>query len=89
MTPTAQYPSRTALALFPHQLFEEVLIRRPAERVYLIEHPLYFTKFRFRKHKLILHRASMAAFAEKLAVAGAAVRHVSIEEFVSAGWMRA
>ena len=69
------------LILFPHQLFEEVLTRFPACKVALIEPALFFTQFRFHKQKLILHRASMKAFAERLAQAGFEVEYFDILGF--------
>ncbi len=76
---------RRALVLFPHQLFERKPLRPPADRVYLVEHPLFFTQYPFHKQKLILHRASMTAFADRLSATGVMVRHVRVEEFRSAG----
>ena len=83
--PAATSVPRRALVLFAHQLFEEVFLRRWADHVYLVEHPLYFTQFPFHKQKLILHRASMTAFAQRLAASGVSVHHVRIEEHGSAG----
>lgn len=78
--PMAHAATRTALILFPHQIFEEALCRRPTDRVYLIEHPLHFTQFRFHKQKLVLHRATMASFAQRLTERGIAVRRLTIED---------
>lgn len=47
------------LLIFPNQLFENNELLNLAKKIYLIEDELYFTKYRFHKMKLILHRASM------------------------------
>ncbi len=70
-----------AILLFPHQLFEDVLPRCAGRHVLLIEHPLYFTQLKFHASRLILHRASMCCFAQRLREAGAIVRYVSINEY--------
>jgi deoxyribodipyrimidine photolyase-related protein len=53
-----------SLVLFPHQLFEAAL-SVPADRVYLVEDELFFSQVLFHKQKLVLHRASMGAFARR------------------------
>ena len=57
-----------ALVLFPHQLFEEQVDAGPvgAGVFVLIEHDLMFRQYRFHRQKLVLHRASMEAFAQRL-----------------------
>lgn len=71
------------LILFPHQLFEASIAEAGDGYVVLVEHPLYFTQFPFHKQKLVLHRASMRAFAERLESYGARVLYVEVEQFVS------
>ena len=70
-----------SLILFPHQLFEEVFANFEGFKIYLVEHPLFFTQYRFHKKKLILHRASMSAFAEKALSEGFEVTHCKINAF--------
>lgn len=56
--------------VLPHQLFDEHL-DAPAGTVFLlVEHDLLFRQYRFHSHKLVLHRASMARFAERLREGG-------------------
>lgn len=47
--------------LYPTQLFDNIKLFDDlnCKFIYLIEEPLYFTRFKFHKLKLILHRASM------------------------------
>ena len=70
-----------ALILFPHQLFEEIFSKFVGFKIYLVEHPLFFTQYRFHKQKLILHRASMSDFAEKASTAGFEAMHCKIDMF--------
>ncbi|MDY6788592.1 MAG: cryptochrome/photolyase family protein, partial [Candidatus Nanohaloarchaea archaeon] len=51
-----------ASLILPNQLFPEPV---EADDKYLFEHPRYFTDFDFHKKKLVLHRASMKAYAEE------------------------
>ena len=63
-----------ALVLFPHQLFAANVALAPGAPVFLIEDALYFRQYPFHQQKLVLHRASMQAHAERLRGHG---RHVS------------
>lgn len=45
--------------IFPHQLFEESVLLKEAEMIYLVEEYLFFREFNFHRQKLIFHRASM------------------------------
>ncbi|MGA8048374.1 MAG: cryptochrome/photolyase family protein, partial [Dermatophilaceae bacterium] len=56
--------------VYPHQLFEAHLDAETGTRFVLVEDDLLFRQYRFHSHKLVLHRASMAAFAERLEDAG-------------------
>jgi len=66
------------LVLLPHQLFEEVIDREP-EKVYLVEHSRFFTDFSFNKKKLMLHRASMKAFEERLEQKGIESEYIEFD----------
>ncbi|MEN9333646.1 MAG: hypothetical protein RLY35_826, partial [Bacteroidota bacterium] len=58
--------------LFPHQLFYPF----PEEQeIVLWEHPLYFSQYPFHQQKLVLHRASMRAYAGALQAAGKKVTY--------------
>lgn len=56
--------------VYPHQLFRQHLDVPAGTRHVLIEDDLYFRQYRFHSHKLVLHRASMTAFANRLRAAG-------------------
>jgi deoxyribodipyrimidine photolyase-related protein len=59
-----------ALVLFPHQLFSDAPALCSGMPIYLAEDPLFFadTRYpvRFHRQRLMLHRASMRAFASML-----------------------
>jgi len=49
--------------ILPHQLFPEPIDEEPR---YLVEHPRFFTHREFHQQKLVLHRASMQWYKEKV-----------------------
>ena len=56
--------------VYPHQLFAAHLEAEEGTRFVLVEDDLLFRQYPFHAHKLVLHRASMAAFADRLQEAG-------------------
>lgn len=54
------------VVILPNQLFEHNELIKPSSIVYLIEHPKYFTQFKYHKLKLILHRATMKYYYDYL-----------------------
>ena len=52
--------------VFPHQLFEEIVFSNDVKEIFVIEHPLFFTQYKFHKAKLIFHRASMKNYSDFL-----------------------
>lgn len=48
-----------ALLILPNTLFEDNKLIKPNMHVYIYEHPIFFTKYKYHKLKLILHRATM------------------------------
>ncbi|MGE0009656.1 MAG: cryptochrome/photolyase family protein [Candidatus Babeliales bacterium] len=52
--------------IFPHQLFTDHPALAADRPVYLVELAYFFTRYKFHKHKLILHRASMQDYAQSL-----------------------
>ncbi|MGB5935293.1 MAG: cryptochrome/photolyase family protein, partial [Ornithinimicrobium sp.] len=62
--------------VFPHQLFVEHL-DAPGDTTYvMVEDDLFFRQYSFHAQKLILHRASMQRFADRLRGQGHTVREV-------------
>jgi deoxyribodipyrimidine photolyase-related protein len=61
----------TATLIFPHQLFEDHPAIKKGRPIHLAEDPLFFGNDRrypvaFHRQKLVLHRASMEAYADEL-----------------------
>jgi deoxyribodipyrimidine photolyase-related protein len=54
------------LLILPHQLFEYTFLEINYDEIILYEHPQYFTKYKFNKKKIILHRASMKYYYDYL-----------------------
>ena len=54
------------LLILPHQLFGPEYFPDKPELILLYEHPQYFTKYKFNKKKLVLHRASMKCYQDLL-----------------------
>jgi deoxyribodipyrimidine photolyase-related protein len=48
--------------VFPNSLFEKNELLNKNTNVYIIEHPVYFTLYKYHKLKLILHRATMKRY---------------------------
>ncbi len=70
-----------AALLFPHHLFEDLDPLAQCQKVILFEAPLYFTQFKFHKQKLILHRASMQAYAHYLKEQGKQVDYIPFHRY--------
>ncbi|UII22561.1 cryptochrome/photolyase family protein [Fulvivirga ligni] len=66
--------------VFPHQLFQNNPAIASGRKVYLIEDHLYFNQFKFHKHKLILHRASMKYYAHFLEQKDLQVSYIEANE---------
>ena len=66
--------------IFPHQLFHQHPAIKQGLPVYLIEEELFFTQFKFHKQKVILHKASMYAYASKLKEEGYEVNYIATHD---------
>jgi deoxyribodipyrimidine photolyase-related protein len=62
--------------VFPHQLFLDHPALQTGRQVWLIEESLFFTQFPYHKQKLLLHRASMQAYADRLRAEGMQVSYI-------------
>ncbi|HUW34175.1 MAG TPA: cryptochrome/photolyase family protein [Planctomycetota bacterium] len=67
---------KDATIIFPHQLFAEHPALARQRPVFLVEEQRFFSDFRFHKKKLVLHRASMRAYEDRLKRQGFRVRYV-------------
>lgn len=81
---------KTALILYPHQLYPMASLPK-TDVVVLVEEPLYFGvdaqyPMKLHKQKLILHRASMRRYVEEvLYPAGIDVDYVQLDVFMTSG----
>lgn len=59
---------KKVVIVLPNQLFKktEILSKRTKDRVFVVEHPLYFSMHPYHKLKLILHRATMKMYHDYL-----------------------
>ncbi len=69
--------------VYPHQLYAFGGLPADGEEVWLIEDPLFFSQFRFRRQKLILHRAAMQEYSRELNESGWTVRYIEARELDS------
>lgn len=69
-----------ATLIFPHQLYQDNPALKKDLPVYLLEDDLFFGQYAFHKQKLILHRASMKAYAFSLSRQGYDVHYSSNQE---------
>jgi len=69
-----------ASLIFPYQLYQDNPVLKKDRPVYLLEDDLYFGQYAFHKQKLILHRASMKAYADHLSRKGYSVHYVAHRE---------
>ena len=69
------------LIILPHQLFkEEYFEKYDINNVTIWEHPQYFTKYKFNKKKIILHRASMKYYYDYLKKKKVKVKYLEYNE---------
>lgn len=54
--------SKTGI-VFPHQLFEDNVLLKTCDTIYLVEEWLFFKQYNFHKRKIAFHRASMKCYA--------------------------
>ena len=74
-----------AALIFPHQLYAASPVLDKADAIYLVEDPLFFRQYDFHRSKLVLHRASMKAFAAMLSDDGKKVRYIDSDKLKKTG----
>lgn len=65
-----------ATLVFPHQLYDPHPAIGAGRPVLLVEEWLFFRQYRFHRQKLVLHRASLRAYADRLRGDGHVVEYV-------------
>ncbi len=68
--------TKSATVILPDQLFENNPSLSKDREVILIEHKKHFTDFKYHKKKLVLHRASMKAYEQKLKEQGYKTKYI-------------
>lgn len=66
--------------VLPNQLFDIKYIPEDVTTIYIWEHPSFFTKYNFNKKKLVLHRASMKSYYDKLKKKYNDVKYIEYDE---------
>ena len=66
--------------VFPHQLFKSHPAIANGRTVYLIEEKLFFSQYNFHQQKLVMHRASMKAYAQFLATQNISVKYIEASD---------
>ncbi|MCA8999959.1 MAG: cryptochrome/photolyase family protein, partial [Planctomycetaceae bacterium] len=74
-----------AALIYPHQLYQHHPAVEETEVCLLVEDPLFFRHYPFHSQKLVLHRASMREYADKLRGQGHDVVHVEFEQLEATG----
>ena len=67
--------------ILPHQLFEDKYLPDPKKyKIILWEHPQYFTKYKYNKKRIILHRGSMQYYKDYLSKSGFKVQYIEFNK---------
>ncbi len=69
-----------AILIFPHQLFEQHPGLTLSKQVWMIEEHLFFSQYQFHQTKLLLHRASMKAYAHHLTQSGFELHYIEASQ---------
>lgn len=72
-----------SILIYPHQLYGRHPAVTPGRILFLIEEPLFFRQYPFHQKKIILHRASMKSYADRLVEQGFTVRYLESHELES------
>jgi deoxyribodipyrimidine photolyase-related protein len=67
---------KSAILIFPNQLFEKHPALAKNRFIYLIEEALFFTQYNFHKQKLVFHRASMKFYEKNLVSKNYEVKYI-------------
>lgn len=66
--------------ILPNQLFENINILTKFHKIYLWEHPKFFTKFKYHKLKLVYHKATMSNYYQYLLSKNLKVTYIKYNE---------
>lgn len=74
---------KSAIVIFPHQLFKNIGFLPKNAPIFLIEEFLFFKQYNFHKQKLAFHRASMKFYETYLSKIGYRVNYIESSDEVS------
>lgn len=80
ITDMNSHTTRSAILIFPHQLFERHPALVSGGDVFLVEEFLFFRQYRFHKQKLAFHRGSMKRYADMLRTRGFTVSYIDAHD---------
>lgn len=71
------------ILIFPTQLFwpNKLVQENKNSPIVIVEHPVYFTMYKYHKMKLVLHRATMKCYYEKLKNLNFNVKYVDFNKY--------
>ena len=74
-----------SLIILPHQIYEYKIMQsitrlHSIKQLIIWEHPHYFTKYKYNKKKIILHRSSMKYYYDYLQSKGYKVKYINFNE---------
>jgi deoxyribodipyrimidine photolyase-related protein len=71
------------IVILPTQLFwpNNLIQKNKSSRIFLVEHPVYFTMYDYHKMKLVLHRSTMKCYYERLKNQGFNVKYINFSKF--------
>jgi deoxyribodipyrimidine photolyase-related protein len=70
-----------SFVILPHQLFDIKYLPDPKKyKIILWEHPQYFTKYKYNKKRIILHRSSMQYYKDHLLKKGFKVEYIEFNK---------
>jgi len=70
----------STLVIFPNTLFHKKHIPKEVKKIIIWEHPHYFTKYRYNKKRLVLHRASLQYYYDKIKDSSYSTKYVEYGE---------
>lgn len=68
------------LIIYPNQLCYDADLLKSYTTITLVEHPFFFTTFKYHKKKLIFHRATLKAYADWLKDLGKKVHYIEYSQ---------
>ena len=71
---------REVALIFPHQLFKDSPVLKLNVPIFLVEEWLFFNQYKFHKHKLAFHRATMKFYESYLTAHGQQINYIEARD---------